>query len=416
MGNTIYLAGLRSNILSQSTITISPSENASFPATSLFNGAPGSVFRFSSASSDCSIALNPNLVVNGDFEDTTTPFPVGWTDISSGSASLVQATSKIIHGSMALKLDPGTSGAAAARQDIEMLPGENFTVDARLRSDGVRITRVFVQNLQTGNYLSTTGAWVSPSTTWFVSRTPSSWSTGNPTQATVESYSAVGYKSKTTLRMEIQLLPNGLAYADKIYLWPHTDFISIHGHNIDPRITVKLQHDTTSAFTSATTAAEPTIIQPAFYSKLSSSITDKHIRILFAGNPSSAIEIGELWLGQYQTLSEPPVYGMGVPTEMPVDEHFNVSGQVMRNARAYYPSESVEMKFLATETRKDELVQMLHRGNWGTEPTVVVPQDNEDKVYLGAMTPGLSGTRPLKTLYDFNSISLRGFPFTKRIA
>lgn len=418
MGNTIYLAGLGSNLLSRSCQIIpDPAASTSFSTTSLFDGEPGSVFRFTSAAAACEIAIDTDVVKNGAFGDASVPFPSSWDDISCGTGAVADGTGNA-------ELSAGTSGIAGIRQDITVHPGEVFSLYGDLYGGTTNHIKMSVQNRQTGHYVNAAGAWSTTLAFYLTQSSGSTHATGNAS-VTVESYENCNYKRDVTIRIEvISTTPSTEAgnatVVDNITLRHRPNFISIHGHNLDPTIQIKVQHDDTSSFASPTTAGEPTILQPAFYTKLTSGGNDTWYRILFNGTNSSPIEIGEIWLGRYETLSDTPQYGWEEATMMPVSENQSISGRQYMTARSYHPSESISVDFFATTTdasglHVDELKEMMDRGVWGEEPTVFVPWDSEDKVYLGTLTPGYSGVRPLRRLYEFKGITLQGFPFVKRV-
>lgn len=424
MPNPIYLAGLKSNVLSRtSTITAVPTASTIYTTAGLFDGEPGNIFKFTSALTDSTIVVDTIIDNNQGFDVDGTPFPPGWTDISSGTGAIAKESSDLVRwGTNSLELIAGTSGVAGARQDVTMLPAETFTADGYLYGGTTNHVKLSIRNLQSGHYINAAGAW-STSLAFFVQQTSgTTWTNGNPTWVTMESYAVCGYNRTPTIRLEVVSTTastgaGASTYADAIIIKSHVNFVSIHGHNIDPLIALKLQHDTASSFASPTTAHEFTVKQPAFYAKLTSSITERYIRILFSGTPINAPEIGELWMGQYKTLTDTPKYNYGIPVTMPSGENITASGRVLRTARAYHPTESLQMDFWATSTSiREEYVEMFDRGNWGVEPTVFVPYDAEPNVYLGVFPTVLSGTRPLKGLFDITGVTLQGFPFVKRIS
>ncbi len=105
-----------------------------------------------------------------------------------------------------------------------------------------------------------------------------------------------------------------------------------------------------------------------------------------------------------------------MPTTIPANESFTLSGRPIRTPRAYYPTESLELNFAGNETLRSELAEMMHMADWGAEPVVFVPYDAEQKVYLGSFPMTLPGNRALIDHYDMSGISLIGYPFVKRIA
>lgn len=414
MGDSIYLAGRRSNNLYRGTVTTTPAEDADAPATALYDGEPGSVFRFGSADTDCVIDVDCNLVLNGGFETDGTPFPPSWTDISTGAGAPSKETTIKVSGSNSLKLTGGVD-TAAVRQDITMLPGEAFSVDAQMYGDAADPCRITIRNLSSGSWLASGGTW-SSTIVYFVSQTPASWSGSNLQSCTMESYALCGYEREVTLRIEIE--SDGTGYADDVFIWPHTDFVSVHGHNIPMFIDAKIQHDSDSAYGSVTNPADGTMTlrQPAFMKVLASTITERYLRLLLDGTTVSAAEIGELWMGQKKTLSQTPKHGLVMPVSMPGDEVVTIAGQPIRTARAYHPTESLNIGFDLSDSEKTEVMEMMHRGNHGTEPVVFAPFDDEAAVYLGAFPLDIPANRAFIQRYDMSGITLLGYPFTNRIA
>ena len=316
-------------------------------------------------------------------------------------------------GGAGMKLTAGTS-SASAYQDIVLRSGEKFTVTVDSRSTAAGISsRLRVQCLETGNYLSTDAAWGATAVDAITNAT-SSFATV-ALSATVE---AISITKQDLVHLRITALNNStgnITYMDELYVWPSVDFVSIHGHNLDPVVTVTLQSSTDS-FTTTTTQATFTVGQPSFYTALGTLQDIRYWRVQLSGTNSthSGIPyIGELMVSQKLAPGDTIRYN----PELVYTDWQVRSGATPASARSYllgdHETRALTMNFLygSTANFAEALNAILRRSRFGHHPLVVVPLSSEADVIYGKIDESVSITRPTIGLWETQAITLTELPF-----
>lgn len=394
----IFLAGDKANNLERvdSTPTASPGADTNFGIVRLYDRFPSSPFRFSASSSASYVQADLNVITNGGMETASTSSTgdvATWTESNSGTGAVTRTATagEFSAGTAGMKLDAGT-GSAAAYEDKEMRSGERFTVTADLRSTGaVTSVEIQIQNLETGSYLSTAGTWGSTATNALTNAT-SSFATVTQT-ATVEALTSQTRQDLVHLRVTIVNDSTGtIGYADEVYLWPSYDFSSIHGHNIDARVSAALVSSSSSGFGTTATDATFTVQQPSFFAALSTQRDKRYVRLSFTGSNSTQsgiIYIGEWVVGQKYDPTNDPLNG---PTITQTDFQIR-QDQNPTSARSFLLGDH-ETRILAFQFTHDTTSNLTeYRDHWwrrsrfGHHPLVVCPLSTGADVVYGKLDP-----------------------------
>jgi hypothetical protein len=379
----LILPGQYLNVLDGAQLLTSTDTEPGYAAANVANGVPSHPFRFDDPGTGDSLKSDLNRLENSDFETwAVDSVPDGWED--SGTVS---KEASIKHGgSYSAKML-----ASSEVTQIRWVPsGWDMTVDCWLYSDGTYYTYGAIQNLYTGNWLTSGGAWQAAATN-FGGVTAASW-TQKTVEFTVESYATCGYQHLVPLQVKFSHAASGAGgYVDDAALWPHWDFASVHGHNIPPSITIKIQSDDNLGMASPTLQATSTVIQPAFYDKIGTPVKERYARLLFDGTvyQSSSVYIGEWVLGQYKTLAKGMGLGPDYMRVMPITQESSIS----RTPRSDWSHRGLRLDFTNNDAALTTMYEMLDRARGGADPFVIVPLDTEPDVFFGYFPPDLSVNR-----------------------
>jgi hypothetical protein len=382
----LILPGRYLNILDGCLSITASDPEAGYDAEDVANNVPSHPFKFDDPGTDDYLLADLNRLENSDFETWAGPLdsqPDAWE--VSGTVS---KESTIKHGgSYSAKML-----ASSEVTQIRWVPsGWDVTVDAWLYGDGTYYTYGSIQNLYTGNWLTTGGAWQASSTNWG-GVTAASW-TQKTLEFAVEGYSICGYQHLVPLRVRFHHAVSGSGgYVDDAALWPHWDFASLHGHNIPPSITLKYQSDDNSGMSSPTTQATATVIQPSFYDTIGTAVKERYARLLLEGTvyqPKSVL-MGEWVLGQYKTLTKGKMeLGPDYTRIMPITQESSIS----RTPRSDWSHRGLRLDFLHTGTALTNMYEMLDRARGGADPFVIVPISTESDVMFGYFPTSLRVNR-----------------------
>ena len=399
MASIVYLVGKYANILNGAESVAGSSEDSLYPAANLYDELPAKPFKFNAAGADDTIDVDANRLLNGDFEDWTAgaagELPDNWEDNAQDPAYDTDREGTIVdEGTYSLRIEAAGTDGYAIQQDFTVLSGWAMTATGKAYSTaGGKAADIRIQNLHTGKWLDANGDW--QSTTDYVVRddtADTNW-TSDTVTFSVEPYSTTG-RHTCTLRVICWWEGNGAVtygYFDGVAVWPHVNFASIHGHNLDAGalITPKLQSDDNSSYSSVALLKTMTVIRPAFYSKLGSLCTERYYRLLLDGAHHEAGEIGQLVLGQYDTLAR----SISATSDPTMDHAQPQSRSTMPNRQIYARKLSDQKQrewsfdYVArTTAQREEILELAERCNHGVDPIVFVPFDDESAVLYGYLT------------------------------
>jgi len=416
--NMLVVVGDLANALERSITapTPSPAADGNFAVAALKDRIPSSAFRFGSLTADPYLQFDLNVVTNGDMVTNSGGNVSSWTEVNTGTGDVTYDATGGEAGAPGMKLVSGT-GTAVAYQDITARAGERLNWTIALKGDGTRAVALRVFNRNTGHYW-TGSAW-SATPTDLATRTTATYATSSGS-FTMES--APAYRADLqlmTLRITIQVTTaSGTCFADSVFLWPSVDFLSIHGHNIDPIISLELRRDSAAFAGAGTLEATITAFPLEFYSSLGTIRDERYWRVKFVGTNSAAIYLGEVVLAQRLTLTR-----IFKPPESIdyIDDQVR-SGEVpIRSYRKMdHPRRLLDVEFnydsaAAFTQARDELVLRSRNGH---HPMVVVPNDTEVHCLYGKIEQVWHSSRTLSDgsdYYEGSPFRFLGLPLTSWI-
>ncbi len=400
MSGMLWLGGAKANALeSGGGVTASPSADALFPTTALYDRHPHRIFRYGSLTSAPTLTADLDIITYGGFETWTGASPDGWTEANSGTGDVTQqsVSGTLVHsGLFSARLAAGDTSATIYR-DIVVRSGQRLAFTVAMRGDaGLGGVQMAIRNQQTGNYLTPGSTWQSAPDECIVGTTNAAYTVYNPTSDptpcvfTVEDFSTTG-SALTTIRVQFfNDRPTTTAWVDTFSMWPVLDFVSIHGHNIDPRSAPVLRASTDNFSASDVSIASLTVGQPSFYATFSAASLYRYWRIAFTDTNSAAIYVGEWVLGNAENFRGP-----ALPLQV------NYSAQQVRvphrfGAPAAYAMGGSELTAVPMTVRCESYADRLaFMQEWkrtlGGYPVIVVPHDGDSHtdVIYGLMSDAL---------------------------
>lgn len=344
---------------------------------------------------------------NPEIENWTGGLPAGWkktgtvTEVTGGGA---------VSGSAAQ-----LAAGATLEVDITVRAGEIRRLEAFAEVDSPGVAGLRLYNPRTNQYLQTDGTWKSGVDTFTATDAayPSSPNIVGPDQDgtfTVQTFSECLGPTTTLRIILINTAGSGVARFDNVASFPSWDFVSVHGHSIDPRILITLRSSTDAFATVDTQQAVLTARRQSFFGVLAGSIARRWARIRFAGANSTLtgpIGICHLVLGRSLRLARHPEWPIEVEWDHPQTRYTNL-------ARAQYvvpyaePLRSIMLKFrYLTGTAaglaglaegRDELIR---RARGGRHRIVLVPLETDlETVVFGTIDQTWGVTRSLSTASD----------------
>lgn len=327
----LYAAGQHANLLTRAaSVTLSPGADALFPAANLYDGRLSRPFKFSSN------AANPSVTWDGN----------------------------------------AVSGASP--QTIVARAGER----RRIKVAGT--ANVSVQNLSTGKYLTSGGAWQTSSTNCLTAAGELSY--------TVESMTLC---QAATVNLKITWS------ASTVTDWPRWNATIVFGHNLDPGLTVEQRSDSAAFAGAGTLDVTGAILQPGWYTYLAGGTTNRYGRLAFTGTNQSTGWISEVMPCWLETATDAPDVGLEVRYMEPQVRNSTPWGEDYVYPLAPRPRRVVQMKFnqLATTGAIETRQEMVLRGRGGAYPMVVIPVATESDVFFGRLTDQWAETRYISTRY-----------------
>jgi hypothetical protein len=322
-----FAAGQYLNLLERAlSVTMSPAEDSLFPATNLSDGRPQRAAMHSSNGS------NPTI-----------------------TADLAAFT-------------PRGTGS----ETFEARAGELRTI----YSSGSTSTRL--QNLSTGNYLTTSGTWQSGSTSCLTS-------SGSRTY-TVED---VDDCQSSVVNMEVTVVSGG-----NVTDWPRWNAAAVIGHNIDPALTVELRSSDDNFSADDNLQDTATVAQPSFWMGASATVGDRYARLELTGTNQTIPWYGEFIVCYLQSATSNPLYGYEIQYVEDQIRHqgemgsvyvFNLSPQARRVAKfSFEPTVAAE-----AEMRQE----IVYRSRGGAYPVLLIPDDTDPLVLYGRLDKSWAATR-----------------------
>lgn len=359
---------------------MNPSALALFPSTNLHDNRSSKPAIYGSASSDSTITFDLNLVRGGSFE--TTDDVSAWTLLGVGSLDLTSTDPYAGSASGRLGTDGGAVEAFAC-QDMAVRSGEEMNFFAAIMaasSSGSAYVRI--RNRETGRWLRGSDQTWTSSQESVLETTSTSWSTAAITFA-IESL-ATCIRDSVRLRIYLHNTTSEGHY-DQISLWPSTNWLSVHGHNIPPFISPIIEYSTDFAAT-WTTYAAMTLRRDSFYYLFAQEETYRNWRLRLQGAPAtgSLMYMGELVAGQSFDLLHNPNYGgtlkwvdLQTPLESDIGERFVALHNVA-------PQRTMQLNFIfPSSTEYEQFHKQMFRGSRGGGNLIcIAPIEMDDSVVV----------------------------------
>lgn len=243
---------------------------------------------------------------------------------------------------------------------------------------------VSVQNLATGKYLTSGGAWQAGSTNCLTGAGSLSY--------TVESFSLC---QAATVSLKITWS------ASTATDWPQWNAIVVFGHNLDPGLTVEQRSSTDNFGASNVLDVTGAILQPGFFMLKSGGTTNRYGRLAFTGTNQSTGWVAEVMPCWLETATDAPDVGLEVRYQEPQIRNSTQLGESYIYPLSPRPRRVLQMKFnqLATAGALETRQEMVLRGRGGAYPMVVVPVAAETDVFFGRLTDQWTETRFISTRY-----------------
>lgn len=371
-----------------------------YPIANLYNGQPWKPFRFATAGGSGYIDFDLNQVVNGEFG---TAFSGGLPGTGWGKSSGATLTK---NGSSQMEV---TGGAAEyGYYDLNLASGEVLTFDAWLQNStlGAEAT-IKVRNLTTGNWLTTGAAWQAAETHWALIAASS---LAKSSVVTIEPYTTT-LSDRCTVRMFFYGYGSGTPTYDDVLVYPRINFASVHGHNVEPN-TAPVEIRSGAGSPAATTQATFTLSKPTMFSTFS-SVDARYWRLFFTADPLvNPTWIGELVLGQYQTLMRRQNFGQDVTLAHGQDRDGTDMGPFSAYVRQELGRRRVSLKFRYDEdTEYEQAREIVERSKGGAHPLVlVIESGDETMAMLGRIAPEWTHSRVTNTMRDA-SLEFEELPF-----
>jgi hypothetical protein len=375
--------------------TPSPAADSLFPTANAGDRIPASIFRFGSLTAAPSIYWDMDEADDkGEFETWASGSPDGWTEDNTGGSDITQTSvgAEVKNGVSAAKMTCAGGGRAYGYHEFTCRAGARLRLDCWGRGDGgTGLARFTLYNVTTGNGSLGAANWSAGILAFALTSTSSTTYQHLVSDITVEPYETCR-SHEVTMRIVIANVTNGTtSFADSVQVFPAVNFASIHGHNIDPACTLKLQGgDTVGGISDLATF---TVAQPSFYTTCTTAF-NRYYKLLLSGTNSTAsgpIYFGEACIGDALTL--------GTKIRLPMSPNYSDPRAVipMRwGSQTYsmgqHPSRTLPFTIQATSmTERNEILNELFRRSRGGGPVVMVPHDgnSHNEVIYGRISSEL---------------------------
>lgn len=386
VANAYFLAGKAGNACAAAVVTptVSPAEDALYPASNLITGHPWEIFRYGSAPTNPHIRFDMNQVGNGSFEeDANGEAPTGWVQ-AAGTPTVSSA-----------QADPGDGGSVSlalddseiAHKDIELVAGNRYRIEVALRGNGSGTAAVRLIHLDSQRYKTTASETsYSTSVTNLGTRSTASWA--DVVQNFVVPTQATGMSDRADVRVQVLKTDAGGAdvWVDNIRVFPDIDFASLHF----------LKHFGTNSAWNVVSSDN----------NWSSQTTEDQLpangfRSFVKFVPSDS-DPRQYWgFESTGTFFRVPSFGqfaMGEAVQLTRNPHRPELGELWpQSARegllqvpanlSEAPATSIPLSFRTTTAGRDQLKERLVGGSrGGAEQAVIVPDDSKSaEVFLGRL-------------------------------
>jgi hypothetical protein len=401
-GEYFNLLVARPSLITMTPLTVSPGTDAAFSIDDLVDGRPAKAWQCS-ADSQWYVQGDLNQSGNGDIEDWATAVLLAnpWVhDIIGGGTGSIDRESGTVHaGTYSAKLTQGTSTSVGFYQDITARAGERRYMTAwGYATSGT--CRFRIQNLSTGNYLTSSATW-SSSASDIGTVASASWAEVSKSYQ-VEDLDTC--QDQTPLLRYSALTDDGVVFADDMYDWPRFNAAVISGHNLRTRNTITLESDDNSGFSSGTSLDTATPIQPTFHLYDSTGSAERYVRVGTDQSTNGAVPyIGEIVVCWLEAAAREVAVGGSyeLAYDEPQERFETRTGEVWAFDVLTEARRMVKMSFaLPTAAAHAEHVAITRLCRGGMFPIVVVPVVGEDLVLYGRLESSWRATRVFNSYWE----------------
>lgn len=373
MSLQLYLTGKGGIVTMQADDITSSSADANFGVANLKTGNQWQPFRFGTPAALDQVTFDLNQIQNGTFENgTPAEAPPEW-EVLAGTP--VISTTQAADGTQSVELNADGEGIF---QDFEAAIGKVLNVAGSLYGDGTNTISLYLQDLRSGKWMTGAGAWQTTKVA-FATRTTASFAETTATPTVEDS----GY-GHTVLRYTVDKTGSGTAFADKLLVYPRLNFCSVHAHTIDQSQVPSIRRSTDNFAGNDVEVATMTVRRGRFYKAFTNS-DFRWWRVRLPRANSRAPFIGQIAFGHTNTLLAETGFDITSPVRMrqPQIRVAGPSGLVSAASRTNHQSKSIDLGFTSDRADLLEVVEKIGMASkWGGEPVVLVPEDDQDDVWL----------------------------------
>lgn len=400
-----------------------PAEDALYPIVNLWDQDPSNPFMFTSADTDSEIAIDKNMMANGDMSaNDGAGHLTWWNEADTGTGAVSYQATAGPTGGPAAKFLSGTGTASIFNADasggIPCRPGELLILMGSMKGqDGTHPIRLRVQNMLDLTWLKADGTWQTAQTDVFVEAT-GSW-VDFFLAFRVPSYAALGWPLAGHVVLRPTIIADAAsttAYATNVFLWGGSSLLSVHGYDQQPQLGFEFYRGGVGLTPSYTLQAALTPVRPAFYYALptgSAPLQDRFFKVKLPGTPSTPPWMGEAVLSQYDVLTTG--YQFGGKVSRLLDQVRYQAAFGPQRARAVGQLErrlwSAKFSDLSQAAFDEFLEQVMRRSGYGTaSPIVMIPENDAPIVIHGPLPAQTDPTRIAWNRHD-RELSIPEDPF-----
>lgn len=408
----LYLVGSGYNQIARAVAApVAGSALSGFSVSALYNGRADQAFIFDGE--PLTLDFDLNQVTNPGFETAfASGLPAAATAIAtwgkSSGATLTRDTSTFMSGVASMRVD-GADEYAYFDQVVSA--GEYLVATAAARSPtlSVPFARIACQNLNTGNWLTSSLGWSSALTYWYSGGT--SWDAAPAGAFQVESFSACRTDRPTLRWRFVCASPGTEAWFDDFYVWPRVNFAFAHNHNFPPSVGVGMR-SSASGFSSTTLRGAFTTTPATMYVVMA-NVDERYWRLISTAPPDDRdLFMWQFVLGQYQTASRVHLEGHTIGTIDVQDRSSSEIGQMQAYIRGAHARRQVELQFKHPSVADAiEHAEIQKRSRNGAHPLVVVLDSADPSSALLCRSPDVWKLAHVTTTLRQSSLVLDEFPF-----
>lgn len=373
----------------------SSGSNPNLDVGNLCDAVPGTIHEFAAIGTDQSVVADLQELANANFETAFVgQLPTAaWTSASFGAGVTSRDTVTTHGGSLgALKCDVGAGvSLAGVRYTFNVRAGEQFELSGWMRGRDGGVARVQVRNPRTDMRLQSDGSWSRASgIDLFTDSGTDGEYVLKTVKAQVEDYADCRADVVPLILTLYCSTTSGVALFDDWLYTPGFNFVSVHGHNMEPSRLFRVS-GSDDGVTYSPIHVGITPRDPSFWAY---NVIEYHryVKLIDLGTPyAEAGQWGEVVLAQAQTATIHPRMGYETPMVRRQVRNQSVGGEVRSHLESLFEERVLRLSFGLAGTKLDELRdEWFKRSAGGHHPMVVAPLDDELDVFHGRIENSLT--------------------------